>query len=68
MVCWTEYCQLKTQVGVENFSSQALALTFYFPIIPMFHHSTCLLKDEHRIAITIKSVGFINGLPIGLHQ
>lgn len=31
-----EYWMKHDQVEVENFS----ALTFYFPIIPFFHHST----------------------------
>jgi len=34
----------------------------------MFHHFIYLLKDEHGIAITVKSVFFVNGLLISLHQ
>jgi hypothetical protein len=35
---WMKNDQVEVYVEVENFSG--LALTFYFPIIPFFHHST----------------------------
>lgn len=39
----------------------------HYSNIPMFHHSTSILEDQHRIAVTIESIFFLNGLLISFH-
>jgi hypothetical protein len=55
----------------EGFRMTFLSLNlFLFPHysnIPTFHHSLCLLEDQHGIAVTIKLVFSANGFLICLH-